>query len=147
MLKLYYLEEADSICSNRVLMTLAEKGIDDWISQKLVLLNRDQFKPEYLKLNPKAQVPTLVHDGKVIRESSIICDYLDDLTLDPALKPEDPVARAHLREWIKDAAESGYQVSSPLSMYHGVVEFQEPVVSCSAPDVGGCDCTVSAKYL
>ena len=45
MLKLYYLEEADSICSNRVLMTLAEKGIDDWIPQKLVLLNRDQFKP------------------------------------------------------------------------------------------------------
>ena len=58
MLKLYYLEEADSICSNRVLMTLAEKGIDDWIPQKLVLLNRDQFKPEYLKLNPEAQVPT-----------------------------------------------------------------------------------------
>ena len=58
MLKLYYLEEADSICSNWVLMTLAEKGIDDWIPQKLVLLNRDQFKPEYLKLNPEAQVPT-----------------------------------------------------------------------------------------
>ena len=58
MIKLYYLEEADSIRSNRVLMTLAEKGIDDWIPQKLVLLNRDQFKPEYLKLNPEAQVPT-----------------------------------------------------------------------------------------
>ena len=76
MLKLYYLEEADSICSNRVLMTLAEKGIEDWIPQKLALLNRDQFKPEYLKLNPKAQVPTLVHNENVIRESSIICDYL-----------------------------------------------------------------------
>ena len=115
MLKLYYLEEADSICSNRVLMTLAEKGIDDWIPQNLVLLNRDQFKPEYLKLNPKAQVPTLVHDGKVIRESSIICDYLDDLTLDPALKPRDPVDRAHLREWIKDSDESGYQATASLN--------------------------------
>ena len=38
MLELYYLEEADSICSNRALMTLAEKGIEDWIPQKLVLL-------------------------------------------------------------------------------------------------------------
>ena len=27
MLELYYLEEADSICSNRVLMTLSEKNI------------------------------------------------------------------------------------------------------------------------
>ena len=115
MLKLYYLEEADSICSNRVLMTLVEKGINDWIPQKLVLLNRDQFKPEYLKLNPKAQVPTLLHDGKVIRESSIICDYLDDLTLDPALKPRDPVDRAHLREWIKDSDESGYQATASLN--------------------------------
>ena len=30
-LELYYLEEADSICSNRVIVTLAEKGISDWI--------------------------------------------------------------------------------------------------------------------
>ena len=79
MLELYYLEEADSICSNRVLMTLQEKHIVDWVPKKMVLLDRDQFKPEYLKINPKAQVPTLVHDGKAIRESSIICDYLDDL--------------------------------------------------------------------
>ena len=85
MLELYYLEEADSICSNRVLMTLREKHIVDWVPKKMVLLDRDQFKPEYLKLNPKAQVPTLVHDGKVIRESSIICDYLDDLEAEPRL--------------------------------------------------------------
>ena len=53
-------------------MTLAEKGIDDWIPQNLVLLNRDQFKPEYLKLNPNGVVPTLIHDGRVI------IDYTDD---------------------------------------------------------------------
>ena len=33
-----------------------------------VLFKREQFDPAYLKLNPKAQVPTLVHDGEVIRE-------------------------------------------------------------------------------
>ncbi len=115
MLELYYLEEADSICSNRALMTLAEKGIDDWIPKNLVLLNSDQFKPEYLKLNPKAQVPTLVHDGKVIRESSIICDYIDDLKPNPALKPKDPVDRCHLREWIKESDESGYQATASLN--------------------------------
>jgi len=115
MLELYFLEEADSICSNRVVMTLAEKGIDNWVRRNLVLLNRDQFKPEYLKLNPKAQVPTLVHDGKVIRESSIICDYLDDLIAEPALKPGDAADRAHMQEWIKESDESGYQATASLN--------------------------------
>ena len=34
--------------------------------------NGDQFKPEYLKLNPNAVVPTLVHDGDVFIESGVI---------------------------------------------------------------------------
>ena len=115
MLELYYLEEADSICSNRVVMTLAEKRIDDWVPRNMVLLNRDQFNPEYLALNPKAQVPTLVHDGRVIRESSIICDYIDDLSAEPALKPADAAERAHMREWIKESDESGYQATASLN--------------------------------
>jgi len=115
LLELYYLKEADSICSNRALMTLVEKGITDWVPRHVILLDRDQFRPEYLKLNPKAQVPTLVHNGSVIRESSIICDYLDDLRPDPPLKPTNPVDRAHMREWIKDSDESGYQATASLN--------------------------------
>ena len=72
MLELYYLEEADSICSNRAVMTLFEKGIKDWVPHNIVLMNGYQFTPEYQKLNPKSQVPTLIHNGKAIRESSII---------------------------------------------------------------------------
>ena len=115
MLELYYLEEADSICSNRVRMTLSEKEIYDWTPQKLVLMNGDQFSPEYLALNPKAQVPTLVHDGKVIRESSIICSYIDDLTLTHSLKPTDPVGRAYLQEWIKESDEYAYQATASIN--------------------------------
>ena len=33
-LDVYYLEETDSICSNRVIITLSEKGITDWKLQK-----------------------------------------------------------------------------------------------------------------
>lgn len=66
MIELYYLEEADSICSNRPRMTFVEKGINDWVPRRMSLMDRDQFKPEYLRLNPKAQVPTLVHDGRAI---------------------------------------------------------------------------------
>jgi len=37
----------------------------------------DQQRPEYLKLNSNAVVPTLVDDGTVIKESTVICEYLD----------------------------------------------------------------------
>lgn len=115
MIELYYLEDPDSICSNRVVMTLAEKGIDDWVPHRLVLMDGDQFDPAYLALNPKAQVPTLVHDGAVIRESSIICDYVDGLKASPPLKPEGAEARAHMQEWIKDCDEGGYQGAATIN--------------------------------
>jgi len=108
MLELYYLKEADSVCSNRAVITLAEKGIKDWTPRYIKLLNEDHFESEYLNINPKAVVPTLVHDGAPIRESSIICDYIDELKSDPPLKPESLIERAHLREWIKDSDELGF---------------------------------------
>ena len=96
-------------------MTLSEKRITDWIPRKLVLLNREQFREDYLKLNPKAQVPTLVHDGIPIRESSIICDYLDNLKPEIPLKPKDIMDRAHMLEWIKDSDEAGYQATASIN--------------------------------
>ena len=60
-------------------------------------------------------MPTLVHDGRVIRESSIICDYIDDLKEENPLKPKDKVEVAHMREWIKDMDESGYQATASLN--------------------------------
>ena len=94
MLELYYFE--NSICSERVLMTLSEKQITDWVPRHVHLFKREQFDPEYLKLNPKAQVPTLVHDGEIIRESSLITDYLDDLYKESPLKPGKLVEINHM---------------------------------------------------
>ncbi len=108
MLELYYLKEADSVCSNRAVITLTEKGIEDWTPRYIKLLNEDHFQSDYLELNPKAVVPTLVHDGKPIRESSIICDYIDELKPEPSLKPEGLVERAYMREWIKTSDEVGF---------------------------------------
>jgi len=112
-LELYHAIE--SICSERVRMTLYEKNIQDWIDHPILLFKDEQFDPEYLKLNPKAQVPTLVHDGHVVRESSIICNYIDDVFPEPALKPASPQGRAHMQEWIKNSDESLYQSVSSLS--------------------------------
>ena len=108
MLELYYLKEADSVCSNRAVITLEEKGITDWKPHYIELLNEDHFESKYLSINPKAVVPTLVHNGIPVRESSIICDYIDELKTDPPLKPKSLIERAHLREWIKDSDEIGF---------------------------------------
>ena len=113
MLEVYYYE--NSICSERVLMLLLEKHIDDWILHHIHLFKREQFSPEYLKLNPKAQVPTLVYDGQVIHESSIICDFIDDLYPDYPLKPQSRVERALLQEWIKESDDGGYLGIASLS--------------------------------
>ena len=129
MLELYYFE--NSICSERALMTLAEKGADDWVPRHVHLFKREQHAPEYLKLNPKAQVPTLVHDGEVIRESSIICDYLDDLYPDPPLKPQARAAVAAMREWIKEADEAGFEGVASLSF---VAVFRAKLLAMSEAD-------------
>jgi glutathione S-transferase len=89
-----------SVCAAKVRVTLAEKNLP-WEGVYIDILRGDQFDPAYKKLNPKAVVPTLVHDGKVIIESSVICEYLDEAFPDPSLKPADPEHRAAMRLWTK----------------------------------------------
>ena len=67
----------------------------------LWLQRGDQYRPEYLKLNPNAVVPTLVHDGKVIIESTLIMEYLDETFPEIPLMPGDPYARSQVRLWLK----------------------------------------------
>ncbi len=113
MLELYYYE--NSICSERVLMLLLEKHIDDWIPHHIHLFKGEHFNPDYIKLNPKAQVPTLVYDGQVIHESSIICNFIDDVYPQYPLKPKDAVERALMQEWIKESDDGGYLGIASLS--------------------------------
>jgi glutathione S-transferase len=64
-----------STCSQKVRLVLAEKGLD-FASHEIDLMAGGQHDPEYVKLNPNHVVPTLVHDGHVILESSLILRYL-----------------------------------------------------------------------
>ena len=54
-----------------------------------------------MKLNPKHVVPTLVHDGRVLVESSLIIAYLDDAFPEPPLRPADALGRYAVARWIK----------------------------------------------
>ena len=90
MLKLYH--GRTSVCSVKVRLAFAEKGVD--FDSQILTLQGDQHDPAYMKLNPNAVVPTLVHDDKVIIESTVIMHYVDDLFPDPPLMPRDPYARS-----------------------------------------------------
>jgi glutathione S-transferase len=53
--------------------------------------------PEVVRVNPKGQVPVLVHDGLDIFDSTQIFEYLEDLQPSPALWPRDIADRARAR--------------------------------------------------
>lgn len=98
MLKLYQARLA--VCAIKVRLVLAEKGLD-WEPVNLNLRKGEQHQPDYVKLNPDGVVPTLIHDGRVFIESSVIMQYLDELFPEPPLQPADPVERARMRIWMK----------------------------------------------
>ena len=90
----------NSVCCQKVRITLREKGLE-WTPIRVDLFRSEQYDPQYLKLNPKGVVPTLVHDGKPVIESSLICEYLDDAFPEPPLVPADPWLRSRMRIWSK----------------------------------------------
>lgn len=85
-----------STCSQRVRFVFNAKGLP-FGEVRLNLLEGDQLKPDYLKLNPTGVVPTLDHDGAIVIDSNVITEYLDEVAPDNSFTPEDPVARAHMR--------------------------------------------------
>jgi len=85
-----------STCSQRVRFVLNTKHLP-FEEVRLNLLEGDQLKSEYLKLNPNGVVPTLDHDGAIIIDSTVITEYLDEISPDDSFTPEDPVERAHMR--------------------------------------------------
>jgi len=89
-----------STCSLKVRICLAEKDLE-WVDRRMDSRLGEHLRPEYLKLNPNAVVPTLVHDGAVIIDSSVIMEYLDEVFPDTSLTPPDPVERAQMRKWLR----------------------------------------------
>lgn len=106
MIELYHFR--NSVCSQKVRIALAEKGLD-WSGHEVNLFASEQYDPNYLKLNPKGVVPTLVHDGQPVIESTLICEYIDATWPDPPLRPTDAAGLADMRLWGK-AVDEGLHV-------------------------------------
>ena len=89
-----------SVCAAKVRFAMAEKNLE-WDGVYIDILKGEQFTDDYLKLNPKGVVPTLVHDDLVIPDSTVIIEYLDQLFPDISVHPRDAWGRAMARYWTK----------------------------------------------
>jgi glutathione S-transferase len=102
MLTLYHYWS--SVCSPKVRLCLAEKELS-YESRHIDLFTFEHWEPFYRKINPKGVVPALDHDGKIMIESNVLIEYLEDAFPEIRLRPRDPYATAQMRLWIYNSEE------------------------------------------
>ena len=94
---LYDMEKAPN--PRRVRWFLAEKGITIETRQ-IDLPGGENLTPEYLAINPRGLIPTLVlDDGTVIDESVSICRYFEEVQPEPNLMGRDAKEKAVIDCW------------------------------------------------
>jgi glutathione S-transferase len=88
-----------SINVRKVLWTCEEIGVphtrEDWSAG-----GRSMKTPEFLALNPNAQVPVIRDGDFVLWESNTICRYLAGKHGRTDLLPPEPAARARVEQWM-----------------------------------------------
>jgi glutathione S-transferase len=87
--------------SLKPMLTLYEKGLE--FNHRLLDPGKFEHHSDwYKKINPRGQVPALDDNGKVVTESTVICEYLEDAyPTEVKLRPDDHYDRAMMRIWTK----------------------------------------------
>jgi glutathione S-transferase len=111
MLALYHNDM--SLCAQKARLCLAEKGLE-WENRHLVLRAGEHQQPWYVKLNRRAVVPTLIDGDRVVPESNVILEDLEEAFPDPRLAPRDPYGRARMRLWTKQLDEDVHDASAAI---------------------------------
>jgi len=112
LIRLYH--ATTSVCAIKARLALAEKNLA-WESELLDLRRGEQHRPEYLKLNPNGVVPTLLHDDRVLIESTLIIEYIDEAFADRPLMPNAPYERATARLWMRKIDDELHAACSALT--------------------------------
>jgi glutathione S-transferase len=83
--------------AGRVRVAFAEKAVP----YELLEVHPTKRPARLRELNPVNRVPVLEVDGVAIRESSVICEWLEETHPDPPLWPQDAAQRGWARGWSK----------------------------------------------
>lgn len=89
-----------STCSQKVRLCLWEKNLPFEVTE-IHFWKNEHLTPEYLALNPNGVVPTLLHKGEPIIDSSVIVEYLDEVFPETPMSPPDAMGRARMRAWMR----------------------------------------------
>lgn len=108
--------------SGKPIIYLTEKGVD-FEFHYVDVLAFEHHGDEFRKINPDGTVPTVIHDGKVMTESTQALEYLEKVLPGPSFMPEDPRQRQRMRWW----ATHGCSWAASLSVL-GWHHFMGPMV-------------------
>ena len=90
--------------AHRARLVLAEKNLDAHLSQ----IDPRNKPPGFTDLSPHGTLPVLKLGAETLWESSVIAEYLEHRFPAPALLPDDPLARARARQWVRFADDRLY---------------------------------------
>ena len=113
MLRLYHNDM--SVCAQKARLALAELQLD-WESCHIKLRSDEQLRPEYLRINPKGQVPALVDGDIVVVESTVINEYLADAHGGGSLCPDTAAGRAKMRWWTRQLDDDVHRSTGVISV-------------------------------
>jgi glutathione S-transferase len=85
----------------KVLACMEWKGLEYEIDPIVPFVGNEAFG----RMSPLRRIPLLLQDGRVFRDSSVICQYLEDIHPSSPLYPADPADRAHAR-WLEEYADT-----------------------------------------
>ncbi len=107
------------------LLCLLEKGAE-FDNRVLDSRKWEHHDPAFRKINPEGMVPVLVHNGRVVRELTVINEYVEDILPEPALRPADPWTRAEMRVLTKFVDEYFCPALTTLGA-HGATPFASKI--------------------
>ncbi|HET7334063.1 MAG TPA: glutathione S-transferase family protein [Rhizomicrobium sp.] len=93
--------------AQKVKIALDEKGIA-FETRMPTAIGTGQPDDEFLKANPRGEVPALIDGDVRLFDSTIILEYIEDKWPEPALLPRDAAGRAHART-IEDVMDTSFE--------------------------------------
>ena len=85
----------------KVLACLELKGIDYEVDPITPFFGDEEFG----RLSPLRRIPVLIDGDFVLTDSTVICEYLEEICPEPRLLPTDPKERARAR-WLEEFADT-----------------------------------------
>jgi glutathione S-transferase len=137
-MKLYF---APGACSLSPHIVLREAGLNFELEQVDLRTKKTKSGADFLKVNPKGQVPVLVtNDGKMLTEGPAVVQYIADQKPEAKLAPPcGSFDRSRLQEWLNFITSELHKSFSPLFAPNTPEEYKTIIKENLAKRFAGLD--------